>query len=165
MLDCISPITQNGGEVRGFLDRAEYILSIAESALADVPLTDTDKPGFKRYIRRTPLGVILVIAPWKYVFSANQHQNTKFICYSFPYLVSINSVLPAIIAGLFVCCHCCLSLASRHAYRKFRPPQAQPTNTSNSRTFCTRIDSCWCPRGHYPGCSSVSFADVIRRAT
>lgn len=61
------PITQNGGEIRGTLDRADYMLSIAESSLADVSLKDTDKPGFKRYIKRTPLGVVLVIAPWKYV--------------------------------------------------------------------------------------------------
>jgi len=76
------PVSQNLGELRGFLERADYMLSIAESALADVSLADTDKPGFKRYIKRTPLGVVLVIAPW-----------------NFPYLVSINSVLPAIIAG------------------------------------------------------------------
>ncbi|KAJ8073530.1 hypothetical protein PM082_011806 [Marasmius tenuissimus] len=76
------PITQCAGEVKGFLDRADYMLSIAEASLADVSLEDTDKPGFKRYIKRAPLGVVLVIAPW-----------------NFPYLVSINSVLPAIIAG------------------------------------------------------------------
>ncbi|KAF9016158.1 NAD-aldehyde dehydrogenase [Hymenopellis radicata] len=76
------PVSQCPGEVRGFLDRADYMLSIAESSLADVPLTNTDKPGFRRFIKRTPLGVVLVIAPW-----------------NFPYLVSVNSVLPAIVAG------------------------------------------------------------------
>ncbi|KAK0211472.1 succinate semialdehyde dehydrogenase [Armillaria fumosa] len=76
------PVSQCAGEARGFLDRANYMLSIAESALADVSLADTDKPGFRRYIKRTPLGVVLVVAPW-----------------NFPYLVSINAVLPAIIAG------------------------------------------------------------------
>ncbi|KAL0574591.1 hypothetical protein V5O48_007376 [Marasmius crinis-equi] len=76
------PISQCAGEVKGFLERADYMLSIAESALSDVGLEETDKPGFKRYIKRVPLGVVLVIAPW-----------------NFPYLVSINSVLPAIIAG------------------------------------------------------------------
>lgn len=74
------PITQAAGEIRGFLDRAQYMLSIASTSLAPTPLPDT--PGFKRYIKRTPLGVVLVIAPW-----------------NFPYLVSINSVLPALIAG------------------------------------------------------------------
>ncbi|KAI0307926.1 succinate semialdehyde dehydrogenase [Multifurca ochricompacta] len=76
------PVSQNAGELRGTLERAKYMLSIAESSLADVSLQDTDKPGFRRFIRRTPLGVVLVIAPWNY-----------------PYLTSINSVLPAIIAG------------------------------------------------------------------
>ncbi|KAF4616677.1 hypothetical protein D9613_008623 [Agrocybe pediades] len=76
------PVSQGAGEIRGFLDRADYLLNIAASSLADVSLKDTDKPGFRRYIKRTPLGVILVIAPWNY-----------------PYLVSINAVLPAIVAG------------------------------------------------------------------
>lgn len=60
-----SPVSQGAGEIRGFLDRARYMLSIAEKSLADVGLEDTDKPGFKRFIRRTPLGVVLVVAPWK----------------------------------------------------------------------------------------------------
>ncbi|GJE94023.1 succinate semialdehyde dehydrogenase [Phanerochaete sordida] len=76
------PVSQGAGEVRGMLERSEYMLSIAESSLSDVSLADTDKPGFRRYIKRTPLGVVLVIAPWNY-----------------PYLVSINAVLPAIVAG------------------------------------------------------------------
>ncbi|KZS95332.1 succinate semialdehyde dehydrogenase [Sistotremastrum niveocremeum HHB9708] len=76
------PVAQNAGEIRGTLERAKYMISIAESSLADVPLTDTDKPGFRRYIRREAVGVVLIIAPW-----------------NFPYLTSINSVLPALIAG------------------------------------------------------------------
>jgi acyl-CoA reductase-like NAD-dependent aldehyde dehydrogenase len=76
------PVSQNAGEIRGTVERAKYMLSIAESSLADINLQDTDKPGFRRFIRRAPLGILLVIAPWNY-----------------PYLTSINSVLPAIIAG------------------------------------------------------------------
>ncbi|CAE6439703.1 aldehyde dehydrogenase [Rhizoctonia solani AG-1 IB] len=76
------PVSQNAGEIRGTLERANYMLSIAEKSLAPVELKDTDKPGFKRYIKREPLGVVFVIAPW-----------------NFPFLTSINSVLPAIIAG------------------------------------------------------------------
>lgn len=76
------PVSQTMGEVRGFLDRADHMLNIAKLALADVPLAETDKPGFKRFIKRVPLGVVLVIAPWNY-----------------PYLTSVNSVLPALIAG------------------------------------------------------------------
>ncbi|KAF9507410.1 hypothetical protein BS47DRAFT_1385161 [Hydnum rufescens UP504] len=76
------PISQRAGEIRGTVERANYILSIAAGALADVSLVDTDKPGFRRFIRRDPLRVVFVIAPWNY-----------------PYLTMINSVLPAIIAG------------------------------------------------------------------
>lgn len=43
------------------------MISIARSSLADVELKDTDKPGFRRFIKRVPLGVVLVIAPWKSV--------------------------------------------------------------------------------------------------
>ncbi|KAI0819709.1 NAD-aldehyde dehydrogenase [Trametes gibbosa] len=76
------PISQVPGEIRGTLDRADYMLNIAETALADVTLEDTDKPGFRRFIRRAPLGVVLIVAPWNY-----------------PFLVMINSVLPALVAG------------------------------------------------------------------
>ncbi|KAG2136749.1 succinate semialdehyde dehydrogenase [Suillus cothurnatus] len=67
------PADQCWGEFRGFLQRAAYMVDIAESY---------NQPGFSRSIKRVPLGVILVIAPWNY-----------------PYLVMINSVLPALIAG------------------------------------------------------------------
>ena len=68
------------GEIRGFAERAGYMADIAESALADIQLPD--KPGFIRFIRREPLGVALVIAPWNY-----------------PYLTAVNAVLPALLAG------------------------------------------------------------------
>jgi acyl-CoA reductase-like NAD-dependent aldehyde dehydrogenase len=61
------PVSQCPGELRGLLERASYMLSIAASSLADIPITDTDKPGFRRYIKRSPIGVIFVITPWKYV--------------------------------------------------------------------------------------------------
>ncbi|KAJ2912910.1 hypothetical protein MD484_g7499, partial [Candolleomyces efflorescens] len=76
------PVAQGAGEVRGLLERSNYMLDIAASSLADVSLADTDKPGFRRYIKRVPLGVVFVIAPW-----------------NFPYLTTVNSVLPALIAG------------------------------------------------------------------
>jgi acyl-CoA reductase-like NAD-dependent aldehyde dehydrogenase len=39
-------------------------------------------PGFTRFIRREPLGTVLVIAPWNY-----------------PYLTAVNSIVPALMAG------------------------------------------------------------------
>lgn len=74
------PIRYAAGEVRGFVERATYMADIAEQALADIQLPD--KPGFIRFIRREPLGVALVIAPWNY-----------------PYLTAVNAVMPALLAG------------------------------------------------------------------
>ena len=74
------PIRQSPGEIRGFEERARYMLGIAASALA--PVEPGEKAGFKRQIKRVPLGVVAVVAPWNY-----------------PYLTAINAVLPALIAG------------------------------------------------------------------
>ena len=74
------PIGQSPGEVRGFEERARHMVAIAPQALAD--LDAGPKQGFRRFIRREPLGVVLVLAPWNY-----------------PYLTSVNSVVPAIMAG------------------------------------------------------------------
>jgi acyl-CoA reductase-like NAD-dependent aldehyde dehydrogenase len=74
------PLSQSPGEVRGFEERARYMVQIAAEALADVDAGP--KEGFRRFIRRDPAGVVLVLAPWNY-----------------PYLTSVNSVVPAIMAG------------------------------------------------------------------
>jgi acyl-CoA reductase-like NAD-dependent aldehyde dehydrogenase len=75
------PIAHSPMEIsRGFQERVNYMASIAESALADILLEP--KEGFHRFIRREPLGVVLVLAPWNY-----------------PYLASVNAVVPAILAG------------------------------------------------------------------
>ncbi|MCF2442465.1 aldehyde dehydrogenase family protein [Dyadobacter sp. CY345] len=75
------PIRYTANEIRkGFQERAKYMISVAEQALADVEVEEI--AGFKRFIRRDPVGVIFVVAPWNY-----------------PYLTSVNSVIPAIMAG------------------------------------------------------------------
>jgi acyl-CoA reductase-like NAD-dependent aldehyde dehydrogenase len=74
------PIAHSPGEVRGFAERANYMLDIAPAALAAIQ--PGEKSGFKRQIKRVPLGVVVVVAPWNY-----------------PYLTSVNAVLPALIAG------------------------------------------------------------------
>lgn len=74
------PVRYGAGELRGFSDRARHMIAIAPSALADVLPAPID--GFKRYIRREPLGTVLVIAPWNY-----------------PYLTAVNAVIPALMAG------------------------------------------------------------------
>jgi acyl-CoA reductase-like NAD-dependent aldehyde dehydrogenase len=74
------PVKFAGGELGGFAERSRYMVSIAESALA--PVNPGAKEGFRRYVRREPLGVVLTIAPWNY-----------------PYLTAVNSIIPALMAG------------------------------------------------------------------
>ena len=74
------PLSQSPGEIAGFEERARHMIAIASEALADRPVGD--KPGFTRFIRRAPLGVVFVVAPWNY-----------------PYLTAVNAVIPALMAG------------------------------------------------------------------
>src|SRR5271156_9632 len=74
------PIRYTPGEVRGFEERARYMLNAAPQALAAIQ--PGEKAGFQRQIKRVPLGVVVVVAPWNY-----------------PYLTALNAVLPALIAG------------------------------------------------------------------
>lgn len=65
---------------RGFVERARYMIGAAGEALRDVAVAP--KPAFTRFIRHEPLGVVFSIAPWNY-----------------PYLTSVNSIVPALLAG------------------------------------------------------------------
>ena len=69
-----------GGEFGGFNERLDYMADIAEPSLADLMIEDS--ASFRRFIRRVPQGLVLVIAPWNY-----------------PYMTAINTVAPALIAG------------------------------------------------------------------
>lgn len=74
------PVRYGAGELRGFAERARHMIAIAPQALAavePVPVT-----GFRRYIKREPLGTVLVVAPWNY-----------------PYLTAVNTIIPALMAG------------------------------------------------------------------
>ena len=74
------PIRYAPNEVRGTLERARYMIDIAPRALADIDVGPKER--FKRFLRREPLGVVLTIAAWNY-----------------PYLIAVNSVVPALMAG------------------------------------------------------------------
>ncbi|CAG8560805.1 10190_t:CDS:2 [Acaulospora colombiana] len=50
------PIRYTGNEVIGTAERARYMISIAEESLKDVEIVDSDKPEFRRFIRKEPLG-------------------------------------------------------------------------------------------------------------
>ncbi|MCB8822769.1 aldehyde dehydrogenase family protein [Microvirga rosea] len=70
-----------GGEFRGVEERARYMVKIAEDSLRTIP-ADDERAGFRRMIKREPVGLVLVIAPWNY-----------------PYLTAINTIAPALMAG------------------------------------------------------------------
>ena len=72
--------TRFGGEFGGVNARTEYMSDIAAETLAPRLVEDSDK--FRRYIARDPVGVVFIVAPWNY-----------------PYLTTINTLVPALIAG------------------------------------------------------------------
>ncbi len=74
------PISHSPFEVRGTIDRAKGMLSLAEQSLSNIQVNGMS--GFNRYIKREPLGTIFVIPAWNY-----------------PYLIAINTIVPALLAG------------------------------------------------------------------
>jgi acyl-CoA reductase-like NAD-dependent aldehyde dehydrogenase len=66
--------------LRGAQERARYMMSIAAEELTDVSVPPVD--GFTKFIERTPVGTVLIVAPWNY-----------------PYLTAINSLIPALLSG------------------------------------------------------------------
>lgn len=74
------PISYGAKEVATAVLRGEYMLKISDDTLKDTPGEPQD--GFKRYIRKVPLGPILILFPWNY-----------------PYLTLVNSLVPALLAG------------------------------------------------------------------
>jgi acyl-CoA reductase-like NAD-dependent aldehyde dehydrogenase len=72
--------TRFGGEFGGVNARTEYMSEIAAATLAPQMVEDSDK--FRRYLAREALGVVFIVAPWNY-----------------PYLTTINTLVPALIAG------------------------------------------------------------------
>jgi len=74
------PLAQARGEVKTALFRARHMISIAPQALADEPLPAV--PGYVRFVRHEPVGVVLDISAWNY-----------------PLLITVNVLVPAVLAG------------------------------------------------------------------
>lgn len=74
------PLRDTPAEVDGVEERARAMIALAPEALADEH--PPERPGYDRFIRREPLGVVFVLSPWNY-----------------PYLTAVNAVLPAVMAG------------------------------------------------------------------
>lgn len=75
------PIRYSPKEITGgFKERVEYMSKVAESALGDLLIQEDQQ--WRKLIKKVPLGTVFVLAPWNY-----------------PYLTSVNAVIPALIAG------------------------------------------------------------------
>ena len=74
------PIRHTPGEIDGFELRAHHMISIAEPSLSNVVPQPIE--GYTRFIKRIPIGLVLVIAPWNY-----------------PLLTAVNAIVPALLAG------------------------------------------------------------------
>lgn len=74
------PIAYGAKEVATAALRGEYMLKISEECLKDTP--GDAEAGFKRYIKKTPLGPVLALFAWNY-----------------PWLILANSLFPALLAG------------------------------------------------------------------
>ncbi|KAI9372764.1 Aldehyde/histidinol dehydrogenase [Aspergillus egyptiacus] len=74
------PISYTGGEVDTMRMRAEHLLEAAEESLKSVP--GKAQNGFRRYVEKKPVGPVLLATAWNY-----------------PYLITINALVPALLAG------------------------------------------------------------------
>ena len=75
------PVRYTPNEIlRGAQERARHMMSIASENLGDIAVPQSQ--GFTKFIRREPVGTVLIVAPWNY-----------------PYLTAINSLIPALLAG------------------------------------------------------------------
>ena len=75
------PIRYSPIEIKTTVARGKYMIKTARESLKDLQGDDSD-PKIKRFLKKVPIGPVLVIGAWNY-----------------PWLISINAVLPALIAG------------------------------------------------------------------
>ena len=74
------PISQCGGEMNGFEERARYMIENSNIALENVISKKNNE--FNNFITKEPLGTIFIIAPWNY-----------------PYNTSVNYIIPSLLSG------------------------------------------------------------------
>ncbi|GAA5890090.1 hypothetical protein JCM8208_002695 [Rhodotorula glutinis] len=76
------PMRYTAAEIATFKDRAQWLLEHADKALKDDNVDEGRPKGFTRIIRRTPVGVCLLVGAW-----------------NFPYMITVNALIPALLAG------------------------------------------------------------------
>lgn len=77
------PIRYTGNEIATAIKRGTYMNKVSSPVLGEEGVVHgEEEKGFRRYIKRQPVGVVLIIFAWNY-----------------PYLILVNSLVPAILAG------------------------------------------------------------------
>ncbi|KAG9956701.1 betaine aldehyde dehydrogenase 2, partial [Aureobasidium melanogenum] len=74
------PVAYSVKEIETMEKRAAYLFDIAEEALG--PVAGKEEKGFRRHIRKEAVGPALLVFAW-----------------NFPYLILVNSLVPALLAG------------------------------------------------------------------
>ena len=74
------PISQCSGEMRGFEERALYMIEKSDESLENI-ISKKDSE-FDNFITKEALGTVFIIAPWNY-----------------PYNTSVNSIVPSLLSG------------------------------------------------------------------
>ena len=77
------PISYTAKEITTAVARGTYLNKIAPEVLGDT--SGEPEEAFKRYIRKEPVGTVLVLFAWNY-----------------PYLILVNSLIPALLVGCAV---------------------------------------------------------------
>ena len=131
------PLAQARGEVKTALFRARHMISIAPQALADEPLPAV--PGYVRFVRHEPVGVVLDISAWNY-----------------PLLITVNVVVPAVLAGDAVLVkHAMRGEAFERAFAKAGAPEGLVTAVHADHQVCAQIVA-------RPEIGFVSFTGSVR---
>lgn len=91
------PIAYAAKEITTAVARAEYLLKISDEVFKD---TDGEpEKGFKRYIRKVPVGPVLILFAWNVgTFGAVERRLQVDTC-QYPFLILVNSLIPALLAG------------------------------------------------------------------
>lgn len=67
------PIKFSAAEIKTMRKRADYLLDIAEEALADIP--GRNEPGFRRWISKESVGPVLIVSAWNVSSSSSTHRD------------------------------------------------------------------------------------------
>lgn len=128
------PIAYAAKEITTAVLRGEYLLKISEDALKDTP--GEPEKGFKRYIRKVPVGPVLVLFAW------NVRTGLRW---------ELSAIVEADKTSVVPLPHPRKLLDTRFARRQFSYPKALASNSYYCRTYTRHFRRSW-PTGE---CHSV----------